>query len=98
MRALNIVGLRELMAARGLRHRSRQSAPFDDEPSKAGQELMRSGLFGYGEQRNHQIKRSKKLARQFLEREMGSLKYGMERADLAMVKQVSVTEFKLWSC
>ena len=63
-------------------------------PNEAGQELMRSGLFGHVERRHHQIKRSKKLARQFLEREMGSLNYGMESADIAMVKQASTLSNK----
>jgi hypothetical protein len=90
MRALNIVGIRELMATRRFRHSLRQPPAPYDIPSKAGQELMRSGLFGHDERVNYRIKRSKKLARQFLEREMGSLNYGMEAADLAKAKQVSI--------
>ena len=90
-RALNIVGLRDIMASRRLRARSRAeytASPCHEVPNKEGQQLMHSGQFGSEERRNRSLKKSKQLARQFLEREMGCPNYGREAADMGLVKQV----------
>jgi hypothetical protein len=92
MRALNIVGVRDFIASRRSRYRTRREPSIiEDVPSKAGQKLMLSGLFGYHERHSDGIEKSKKLARRFLDREVGGRSYGREGSNLASLKQVSLT-------
>jgi WD repeat-containing protein 23 len=91
---IRVLGLRNRFFVSSSQNQDTEDKHLEIEPNKHGEELMRSGQFGLDSNRSPPIRKSKKLARQVLEREMGRKPYGRERADMALFKQDMIPSSK----
>jgi WD repeat-containing protein 23 len=79
--------------ARPARRRA-QPVSLEPVPNPEGRRLMETGNFGASDRRNGKILRAKRVARRVLERELGALYHGKERAEMPLLKQGLIPESK----